>query len=91
MVRKKKIKREEKKEVENKVEDKKQVVNRTMLKMVRIVVAYMNLIDGRGIVYLEEAIEETSKLLATLVQTNKTVSWKVKEVAGTGDQNNKSL
>ena len=43
---KKKIEEESKREVENRVGDKKQVVNRKILMTVRIVVAHMNSIDG---------------------------------------------
>ena len=42
---KKKIKEERKRKVENRVGDKKHVVNRKILKTVRIVVTYMNLIN----------------------------------------------
>lgn len=45
---KRKIKEESNREVENKVREKKQVVNGKILKSMRIVVAHMNLIDGKG-------------------------------------------
>ena len=72
-------------EIENKVGDKKQVVNWKIKKTVRIVVAYMNLIDGRSKMNLEKAVNETSKLLDILVQTNRMIGWKVKATAGTGE------
>lgn len=59
--------------MENKVGDKKQVVNGKILKTVRIMVAHMNLINGRGKADLEKAVEETSKLLDKLAQTNRTL------------------
>ena len=59
---KKKIEEERNREVETKMGDKKQVVNRKILTTVRIVAAHMNLIDARGKVELEKAVEETSKL-----------------------------
>ena len=57
--------------MKNKVGYKKQVVNRKILKTVRIVVAYMNPVDARGKVDLEKAVAETSKLQDVLAQTNK--------------------
>ena len=72
-------------EIENKVGDKKQVVNWKIKKTVRIVVAYMNLIDGRSKMNLEKAVNETSKLLDILVQTNRMIGWKVKATARTGE------
>ena len=71
MEMKKKIEEERNREVENKVGNKKQVVNRKILKTVRIVVAHMNLIDGRGKVEMEKVVGETSKLLDVLAQTNR--------------------
>ena len=56
----KKIKEERNREVENRVGDKKQVVNGKILKTVRIMVAYMNLMDERHKKELEKAVEETS-------------------------------
>ena len=88
---KKKIEEESNREVENKVGDKKQVVNGKILKTVRIVMAHMNLIDRRGKVDLEKAVGETSKLLDELAQTYRTMGWKEKATAGTGDQNDESL
>ena len=84
---KKKIEKESNREVENRIEDKKQVVNRKILKTVRIVVAHMNPIDGRGKAELGRAVGETSKLLDELARNNRTLEWKVKAIAGTGDQN----
>ena len=49
--------------MENRVGDKKQVVNRKILKTVRIMVVHMNTIDGRGKEELEKAVGKTSKLL----------------------------
>ena len=86
-----KIKEEKNRKVENKVGDKRQVVNGKIQKTVRIVVAYMNPIDGRGKAELEKTVGETSQLLDVLAQTNRTLSWKVKATAGTGDQNYESL
>ena len=63
---KRKIEEESNREVENKVANKKQMVNRKILKTVRIVVAHMNLFDGRGKEELEKAVGETSKLLYEL-------------------------
>ena len=57
--------------MKNKVGYKKQVLNRKILKTVRIVVAYMNPVDARGKVDLEKAVAETSKLQDVLAQTNK--------------------
>ena len=88
---KKKIEEERNREVENRVGDKKQVINRKILKTVRIGVAHMNPIDGRGKAELEKAVGETSKLLYKLAQTNRFQGWKVKATAGMGDQNDKSL
>lgn len=88
---KKKIEEERNREVENKLRDKKQVGNGKILEAVTIVVAHMNLIDGRRKSELEKAIEETSQLLDVLVQTNRTLGWKVKVIAEMGDQNDKSL
>lgn len=82
---KKSIEEERNREVENKVRNKKHVINRKILKTVRIVVAYMNPIDSRGKADLDKAVEESSKLLDMLVQTNRTQGWKVKVMAGTGD------
>ena len=70
---KKKIEEEMNREVENKVEDKKQVVNWKILKIVRIMVAYMNPIDGRGKAEVEKAVGKTSKLLDMVVQTNRII------------------
>ena len=70
---KRKIEEDRNREVENKVRDKKQVVNRKVLKTVRIVVAHMNPIDGRGRTDLEKAVGETSKLLNKLARTNGTL------------------
>ena len=86
-----KIEEECNREVENRVGDKKQVVNGKILKMVRIVVAHMNPIDGRGKADLEQAVGETSKLLDELARTNRSQGWKVKATAGTGSQNDESL
>ena len=47
------------------------MVNRKILKTVRIVVAHMNPIDGRGKAALETVVEETSKLLDELARTNR--------------------
>ena len=47
----------------------------------------MNPSNRRVKVDLEKAVGETSKVLDTLVQTNRTLSQKVKVIAGTGDQN----
>ena len=88
---KKKIKEESNREVENRVGNKKQVVNEKILKTVRIVVAHINPIDGKGKTELEKAMGETSKLLDILAQTNKTLSWRVKATVGFGDQNNEYL
>ena len=63
---KKKIKEERNREVKNKVKNKKQMVNGKILKMVRIVVANMNLIDGRGKIELKKGVRETTKLLDIL-------------------------
>lgn len=63
---KKKLKEESNREVENRVGDKKQVVNGKILKTVRIMVAHVNSIDGRGKVELQKAGGETSKLLDIL-------------------------
>ena len=87
----KRIEEERNREVENKVGDKKQVGNRKILRTVRIVVAYMNPIDERGMAELEKAVGETSKLLDILVQTNRILGWKVKATAKMGDQNDESL
>ena len=57
--------------MENKVGDKKQVVKGKILKTVRIIVAHMNLIDVRDKADLEMAVEETSKLLDIIAQTNR--------------------
>ena len=62
-----------------------------MLKTVMIVVAYIKPADGKCKVELEKAVAETSKLLDNLVQTNRTLSWNVKSMAGTGEQNEESL
>ena len=88
---KRKIEEDRNREVENRVGDKKQVVNGKILKTVRIVVAHMNPIDGKGKVHLEKAVGETSKLLDELARCNKTLQWKVKATAGTGEQNDESL
>ena len=88
---KKKIEEKESREVENKVVDKKQVVNGKILKTVRIVVVHMNPIDGRGKAELEKSVGQTSKLLDVLAQTNRRLGWKVKATAGRGDQNDESL
>ena len=64
---KKQIEKEERREVENKVGHKKQVINGRIMKRVRIVVAHMNPIDGKGKVELERAEKEMSKLLNILV------------------------
>ena len=88
---KKKIEKESNAEVESRVEDKKQAVNGKILKMVRIVVAHMNLIDGRGKAELDKVVGETSKLLDELAWTNRTLEWKVKATVGMKDQNDKSL
>ena len=63
---KKKIEKESNREVENRVANKKQVVNRKILKTVRIIVAHMNLINRRSKAELEKAVGETSKLLDLL-------------------------
>ena len=42
--------------------------------MVRIVVAYVNQIDGKGKAELKKAVRETSKLLEVLAQTKRTSS-----------------
>ena len=88
---KKKIEEERKKEAENKIRNKQQVINRKILRTVRIVVANINLIDRRGKVELEKLVGETSKLLDMLAQTNGTLGWKVKEKSSTEDSSNKSL
>lgn len=59
---KKKIREEVSKEVENKVGDRKKVVSKRILKIVRIVVAYLYSIDGREKMEIEKVVEETSKL-----------------------------
>ena len=82
---KRKIKDKRKREVESRVGDKKQVANGKILKTVKIVVAHMNPIDGRRKADLEKTVGETSKLLDVLAQTNRTLGWKVKVTAGTGD------
>lgn len=71
---KKKIEEKSNRKVENKVGNKKQVVNGTILKTARIVVAHMNLINGRGKIKLEKAVRETSKLLDVLAQLNRRLS-----------------
>lgn len=68
---KNKIKKERNWEVENRVADKKQVVNWKILKTVRIMMAYTNLIDARGKVELEKSVGENSKLLDMLAETNR--------------------
>ena len=70
---KKKIEEESNREVENRVEDKKLVVNGKILKTVRMVVAHMNLIDRRSKVELKESVGETSKLLDKLARTKRTL------------------
>ena len=75
---KKRIEEESNREVESRVGDKKQVVNGKILKTGRIVVAHINLIDGKGKVELEKAVGETSKLLDELAWTNRKLEWKVK-------------
>ena len=82
-----KIEEASNREVENRVWDKRQVVNRKILKIVRIVMAYMNPINRRGKVELEKAVGETSKLLDVLAQTKRTIGWKIKATVGRGDQN----
>ena len=77
--------------MENRDGDRKQVVNGKILKTVRIVVAYMNPIDGREKADLEKAVGETSKLLDELARTNRSQEWKVKATAGKGNQNDESL
>ena len=79
---KRKIEEETNREVENKVGDRKQVGNDKILKTVRIIVVHMNPIDGKGKVELEKAVEETSKLLDVLAQTNRILGWKMKATAG---------
>ena len=88
---KKKIVEESNREMENKVEDKKQVVNTKILKTARIMVAYMNPINRRGKAELEKAVKETRKLLDMLAWTNRTLGWKVKAAAGLQDQNEESF
>ena len=88
---KRKIEEECIREVENRVGNKKQVVNRKILKMVRIVVAHMNPSNRRGKADLEKAVGETSKLLDELARTNRSQGWQVKAIADTGSQNNESL
>ena len=82
---KKKIEEESNREVENEVRDRKHIVNAKILKTLRMVVAHMNLSDGRGKIELEKAVGESSKLLDVLAQTNRMLSWKVKATAGSGD------
>lgn len=84
---KKKIEKETNTEVENKVGDKKQVVNGKILKTVRIMLARMNPVDRRGKADLEKAVGNTNKLLDLLPQAKRMLSWKVKTMAGTGEQN----
>ena len=91
MEMKKKIEEESNREVESRVVHKKQVVNKKILKTVRIVVAHINPIDGKGKVELEKAVGETSKVLDELAYTNRTLGWKVNATARTRDQNDESL
>ena len=88
---KRKIEEDSNREVESRVGDRKQVVNGKILKTVRIVVAHINPIDGRGKADLEKAVGETSKLLDKLARTNRAQGWKVKATAGMREQNDESL
>ena len=58
----KKIEEGSNREVECRLGDKKQVINGKILKTVRIVVVYLNLLNGNGKADLEKAEGETSKL-----------------------------
>ena len=73
MEMKKRIEDERNRKVGNKVGEKKQVVNRKILKTVRIVVAHMIPIDGKGKADLEKVVKETSKQMDKLAQTNRTL------------------
>lgn len=63
---KRKIEEHRGREVENRVRDKKQVVNGKILKTVRIVVVHMNPMDARGKADLEKAVGQTGRLLWVL-------------------------
>ena len=65
--------------------------NRKLLKTVRIVLAHMNLIDGKGKVDSERAVEMTRKLLDVLAETNRALACKVNLKLVTGDQSSESL
>ena len=77
--------------MENRVRDKKQVINEKILKTVKIVVVHMNLIDRWGKVELQKVIREASKLLEVLAQTNGTTGWKVKVTGEKVDQKDEFL
>ena len=77
-----KIEEERNREVENKVRNKKEVVNKKIQTTVRIVMAQMNLIHRRGKPGLEKVMGETNKLLDILAHNNRTLEWKVKAMAG---------
>ena len=71
--------------MENKVGDKKWVVNMKIQKIVRIKVAHVNLIDGKDKAELEKAVKESSKLLEVLTETNRRLSCKVKATTEIGN------
>ena len=56
--------------MQNKVENKKQVGNGTILETMQIVVTHINPIDGSSEAHLEKALVETRKLLKVQVQPN---------------------
>lgn len=51
----------------------------------------MNPVDWKGMAELQRVLGETGKPLDILAKTNRTPSWKVKAIVGTGEQNDELL
>jgi len=76
--------------LENKVGEKRVVVGNKVLKVVRIILAHMQSIDGRGKAEVEDGVNKVNALLREKAITNKVIPWHTTVEIGKGSQDDES-
>ena len=75
---------------ENKVGEKRVVVDNKLLKVGKIILAHIQSIDGRGKGEVEDGVNKVNTLLREKAITNNVIPWYATVEIGKGTQNNKS-
>jgi len=75
---------------ESKVGEKRVVVGNKVLKVAKIILAHMQLVDGRGKVEVEDGVNKVNALLPEKAITNNTIPWHTSVEIGNGSQDDES-